>query len=243
MPRTNKIRWRKSDETKLAYRVRAFNAKRTRLIKQVPELADILPEKVSAADLKKRIYSRADYNKQIAKLNRFMIKDAEDAITTDSGVVTTKYQVRELNIQKSIINRRRAMMRRLHPDDTDKGIIGNVQRQNWRPRKLNPMKVSKSMWKETVENFEAQIFDSYYMEKDAQYKENYIKAVKDAYGEMAEEELNKLKSLPAETIVDMFYYDPNLQLEFHYPKDEQEAIEFHEFFKESFERYLNEKGL
>lgn len=245
MPKgTSPIKWRKSDKAKLAQRVRVFNAKRTRLIKQVPELSDILPEKASVSAIKERIYSRADFNKAIARLNRFMVPGASDVVTTKSGVVTTKYQIREMHIQKAQINRKRAQIRKLHPDDYFKGIMGTVKGQNLRPKKVDPQKVSKVMWDDVVKNLEAQFFDSYYARKDELYKKNYIRAVKDAYGEgAARDVIDVLEDMDSSLIADMYFYDPNLQIDFHYPMDEQEAEANLDFFKESLNEYFEHAGL
>lgn len=102
MPRVSQIKWRDADKAELAKQVRRFNAKRTRLIKIVPELEDILPKKASVNEIRKNVVSRSDFNKQIASLKRFMEKGMEDTVTTKQGVVTTKYQLRELQIQKKI---------------------------------------------------------------------------------------------------------------------------------------------
>lgn len=231
------IKWRNIDSKNLAKRVRAFNAKRTRLIKQVPELADILPAKVTVQELKANITTRSDFNKTIARLNRFMVKGAESTVTTKQGVVTTKYQIRELQINKAIINRRRAIMRKNENISLERGTTGSINKTNLRPKKLNVDAIGKSLWKEVVHNFEAQAMDTYYRKQDEKYKKNYLKAVKDAYGDNAPI-LEKLEQLPGEVIADMFYYDPNLQIDFHYPIDEEDAAENYVFFEETFKDYL-----
>lgn len=166
-----------------------------------------------------------------------MVKGAESTVTTKQGVVTTKYQIRELQINKAIINRRRAIMRKNENISLERGTTGSINKTNLRPKKLNVDAIGKSLWKEVVHNFEAQAMDTYYRKQDEKYKKNYLKAVKDAYGDNAPI-LEKLEQLPGEVIADMFYYDPNLQIDFHYPIDEEDAAENYVFFEETFKDYL-----
>lgn len=244
MPRKSQIKWRESDKKALSQAVRNFNAKRTRLIKQVPELADILPKKQNVGELRNLVYNRSDYNKILNRLKRFMVKGATDVITTKEGVVTTKYQVRELNINKSIINRKRAQLRKKANVSTEKGTMGAIEKMNLRPKKLDPNKIRKSMWDEVVQNFERQSLESYYNDRDDLYKQNYLKAFTDAFGGLDTDNLyDVIDSLPSSTVIEMFYYDPNLQIDFLYPIDEEDAINNYQFYKDTLINYLEEMGV
>lgn len=242
MRKPTPIKWRDVDRKELAKMVRKFNAKRTRLIKQVPDLEEFLPAKVSVSTLKEEIYSRSDFKKTIKRLNRFMEKGAENMVTTKSGVRTTKYQVREFKINKAIINRKRSQMRKEADVSTYKGTMGAIKDMNLRPKKLNVQKIKKSMWAEIVQNFERQSMDKYYVEHDDLYKKNYLKAFTDAFGGSSQATAlrKEIESLPPNVIVDMFYYDPNLQIDFLYPVDDEEAEQNLQFFTDTFHAYLDE---
>ena len=88
MQKRYNIKWRDTDEKALAKAVRKFNAKRTRLLKQVPELEEFLPAKLSTKELKKTIKTRRDFNNEINSIERFMQKGAEKPIVTKEGVKT-----------------------------------------------------------------------------------------------------------------------------------------------------------
>lgn len=93
MPGQSKIRWRESDAEKLAKKVKNFNAKISRLEKNHPELKDIIPEKMSAKDLKKGIQSRKQYNDIIKSLSDFTKRGAETRIEGAGGAATTKWEL------------------------------------------------------------------------------------------------------------------------------------------------------
>lgn len=96
MANVKPIKWRKVDEVKLAKSVRKFNASLTRLSKQNPEIFDagLYPDRVTVSNIKDRILSRTDYNREIARLNRWFDKGARDIITK-SGIKMTRYAYKE----------------------------------------------------------------------------------------------------------------------------------------------------
>lgn len=245
MPRVSQIRWRDADKAELAKRVRNFNAKRTRLIKLVPELVDILPPKASVAEIKSNIYSRSDFNKQINSLKRFMEKGMEDTVTTEQGVVTTKYQLNELQIQKKSINAKRAQTIKKQQPSTYKGTMGSINKRNLRPLKTDFQKVSKEMWDTIVNKMNRQYMDKYYNDSDERYKENYLRSLKNAYEGLDgfEEMYNRVEDMTAEDVVAMYYYDPNLQTDFNYPVDREEAQQNFTFVVDSFNNYLEKMDL
>ncbi len=109
MSRKSKIRWRKSDTEQLAKRVKNFNAKITRLEKKHPEIADLLPERVSAKTLKEDISSRADYNRIVKALAGFSEKGAEKIVTGKGGAQTTQWEYKQ--VQKAVQAENRARKR------------------------------------------------------------------------------------------------------------------------------------
>lgn len=109
MSRKSQIRWRKSDTEQLAKRVKNFNAKITRLEKKHPEIADLLPERVSAKTLKQDISTRADYNKIVKALAGFSEKGAEKIVTGKGGAQTTQWEYKQ--VQKAVQAENRARKR------------------------------------------------------------------------------------------------------------------------------------
>ena len=92
MPKQYNIKWRDSDTKKLANAVRSYNAKRTRLLKQVPELDEFLPPKASTKEIRAGVKTRRDLENEIKSLKRFLKKGAEKPIVTKEGVKTTAYE-------------------------------------------------------------------------------------------------------------------------------------------------------
>lgn len=79
MSKQPNIRWRQSDNESLRKAVKNYNAKITRLAKSKPELKDHLPERASMKTLREKIGTRADFNRQLGKLQEFAQRDIDTA--------------------------------------------------------------------------------------------------------------------------------------------------------------------
>lgn len=240
MPKTYNIRWSAKDTKQLSGKVRTFNTKRTKLIKLVPELEDILPPKANVSELRSSITTRKDFNKVIARLDRFLVKGAEDTITTEGGVVTTKYQLNELKIQQRTINQYRASQRKKADVSTERGTMGAINKMNLRPKTLKVEKASKEMWDSLVKSYERQSMDTYYNERDEIYKKNYLTALKNVFGDIDNDVIETVEGMEAKDVVDMFYYDPNLQIDFLYPVDDESTADSLRFYKQTLNEYLSQ---
>lgn len=237
MPKRYNIKWRDSDRKALANAARKFNAKRTRLLKQVPELEDFLPAKVNVQDMKESVKTRRDLNNLLKSLDRFLVKGAEKPIVTKEGVKTTQYQKRELQIKVNAINaRRRAELKKAAPS-TEKGTMGTVRENNLLPKNADINKVKSSDWAKYVESVEKQSKDSYSDERIERYKKNFIKGLENAFGEKGNNLKQLAMQLSGETLMEMYYNDPVLQIDFIYdPLEMQVKIEAME---EHLQNYLN----
>lgn len=83
------IRYDQKLNREIARTVRNFNAKVRRLEKLQREL---IPKRVSVAILKEEFTSRADLERRLKELKGFSTRGAEDIITTQGGVRTTRYE-------------------------------------------------------------------------------------------------------------------------------------------------------
>nr|DAO26671.1 MAG TPA: DNA terminal protein [Caudoviricetes sp.] len=223
MPKRYNIKWHESDEKELAKAVRKFNAKRTRLLKQVPELEDFLPDKLNVQDIKRETKTRSDFNKTLNSINRFMRKGAEKPIVTEQGVKTTQYEKNELQIKIRTINQRRAAERKRANVSTEKGTMGTIQANNLNPKKVDINKVKKSDWKKFVESVEKQSKDIYQKEKYDRYKENFIKGLQNAFGEKADQLVSMVEQIDPATLTQMYYDNPIIQIDFIYDPIEMQA--------------------
>lgn len=216
MQKRYNIKWRESDEKELSKAVRKFNAKRTRLLKQVPELEEFLPPKQSVKALRDSIKTRRDFRNEINSIERFMQKGAEKPIVTAEGVKTTAYEKKELGIKIRAINARRAAERKRANVSTEKGTMGTIRANNLQPKQVNIDKIKKSDWNKFVESVEKQARDSYSQEKYERYKENFIKGLENAFGESGAELVALAEQIDPETLAQMYFDDPILQIDFIY---------------------------
>ncbi len=216
MQKRYNIKWRESDEKELSKAVRKFNAKRTRLLKQVPELEEFLPPKQSVKTLRESIKTRRDFRNEINSIERFMQKGAEKPIVTAEGVKTTAYEKKELGIKIRAINARRAAERKRANVSTEKGTMGTIRANNLQPKQVNIDKIKKSDWNKFVESVEKQARDSYSQEKYERYKENFIKGLENAFGESGAELVALAEQIDPETLSQMYFDDPILQIDFIY---------------------------
>lgn len=240
MQKRYNIKWRKTDEKKLAKAVRKFNAKRTRLLKQVPELEEFLPPKASTKDIRKSVQTRRDLKNELNALERFMRKGAEKPIVTKEGIKTTAYEKKEIAIKVRAINQRRAAELKKAAPSTEKGTMGTIRENNLKPKKYDIDKIKKSDWKKFVESVEKQSRDSYAADRYDRYKDNFIKGLENAFGEKGAELIEIAKQIDSETLTQMYYDDPILQIDFIYdPLEMQVKIDA---MKEHLTGYLESMG-
>lgn len=216
MQKRYNIKWRDTDEKELAKAVRKFNAKRTRLLKQVPELEEFLPPKASTKEIRKSVQTRRDLKNELNALERFMRKGAEKPIVTKEGIKTTAYEKKEIAIKVRVINQRRAAELKKAAPSTEKGTMGTVRENNLKPKKYDIDKIKKSDWKKFVESVEKQSRDSYAADRYERYKDNFIKGLENAFGEKGAELIEIAKQINAEILTQMYYDDPILHIDFIY---------------------------
>lgn len=216
MQKRYNIKWRESDEKELAKAVRKFNAKRTRLLKQIPDLEEFLPAKISTKEIREQIKTRRDLKNELNSIERFMCKGAEKPIVTKEGIKTTTYEKKEIEIKVRAINARRTAERKRANVSTEKGTMGTIRENNLRPKQVDINKIKKSDWEKFKESVEKQARDSYFQGKYERYKENFMKGLENAFGEKGRELQEIAAQISAERLTQMYYDDPILQIDFIY---------------------------
>lgn len=196
MSRRHNIRWNESDLAELNRVVRNFNAKINRLAKKNPENKSVLPDKISAAQLKELINTRQDLNRELNALKRFSRRGAEQIIEVpenDYNLKITKWQRTEMNRRVAIINRRRkARLEKLADIEATsrgeglgykRGDIGmgkatevSLSPMNAFTRRMNQRDL-KMKWKNIMQESQS----DYFTEKDYRLKSNYIKALSENF--------------------------------------------------------------
>lgn len=106
----SRIRWTKTDYSRLRSSINEFNRKVRRLKSQG---LTYIPDEVKYKDYKKLIKSRRDLDREIRTLDRFSRENASDLVYVESmegKVPITRWQRNEINRRRGIINRRRQEM-------------------------------------------------------------------------------------------------------------------------------------
>lgn len=98
------IKWKKQDYLQLGKAVANFNKKINRL--QAEERKAYLPDIIDYSNLKQNITTRAELNRQINSLKRFMREGAENIYTTEAGEQISKWEKQETLKSMNIARRR-----------------------------------------------------------------------------------------------------------------------------------------
>lgn len=217
------IKWRPIDNKKLSQAVRSYNSKLTRTVNKYPELKDYMPPRVNVKDLKKEITNRADYNRIIKSLKRFLKKGAEKPIITKGGVKTTRYQKRELQLNIQRINRERAKQRARIQNAKEHGTYDIMYNETLIPKRSDIENIKVKDWDKFVESIEKQAKGDYYSEKNRQLKENWLSAFDTIFGQMGGSVRTAVELMPSDVFVDSFFYDDIMSIDFVYDPLEAEV--------------------
>ena len=208
MSRQSNIKWRIQDERELAQVARDFNRKLDRLVQANPKKASVYPQfynpatqqlesEISVSTLKELIQTRADYNRYVNMLKRFM-KDGVEAIVDapDNGyeTKTTKWHIDEMNRLKGIVNRkRRSRLDKLSTIDmmSSEGNLGYTLGERFgmglaSRNQLNPTQAFTPS--QTPRDINYKLFSllkqtgsNYYKNKDEELKRNFIRTLQRNY--------------------------------------------------------------
>ncbi len=239
MAESNKIRWRSIDQKAVTNIARRFNAKITRVMKAHPDWTEILPERINVKELSEKLRSdtRREFNREMAKLERFLRKGAEMPYTTKSGVATTVWQKKEIdNTFRAINAKRRAERKKLDPS-IFKGNLHSIQENNLLQRKNTVQEISPKYWKEFVRNLDYQL-EQEYKDKSNIYKMNLLKAISNILGEKSEL-YNLVSQVVPERIKRFADTSSLISISFLYEPLEPEDIE--EYFKSELFELLKEE--
>lgn len=196
MSKQPRIKWRESDSQELNRAVKNFNAKLSRLEKKNPQMKNVLPERVSVAQMKELINTRQDLKREINALKRFSKRGAEEIVSvpdTDYNLKITKWQKTEMNRRIAIINRRRAKrledIENMEMSSRGEGLgytrgqfgMGKQEAAELRPMNAFTRRMSQSdlKWKWKAIKSESQ--SDYFTKRDYAVRENYIKGIKENY--------------------------------------------------------------
>lgn len=239
MSRKPPINWRKTDAEKLNKEVERFNAKIYRTKRAHPEMENILPETIKKADKAKMVEElknapRSEFNKEIKSLDRFLKKGAEKEIVSETGNRVTRWEKNEVSLKVAQINRERTKERKAveNMEATSRGEKIGLKRGEMGSERLNELKPKKfdfnkikggKEWKRFKASVEKQASPQARNERMEGYKANYIKGLRAAFGEHADDIISIIEGLPAETVVQTYYSEQEATIEFFYEPQEMET--------------------
>ena len=238
MSKYHKIRWTEQDSKEIARVVKNFNSKITRLAKKNPEIANILPEKVSSKQLKEIINTRQDLHRELNSLKRFSKKGAERIVIvpdTEYDLKTTNWQKVEMNRRIGIINRRRKeRLERLQDVEmTSRGkSLGYTRGQLGMGKAtevaLQPMTaffrtMGNTDLKKRWQSILVQSQSDYFTKRDYQVRDNYITGLKQNYNESdIKDIIDKIEHMDIKEFLNIFNQEGGT-FEFLYPNSELES--------------------
>ena len=238
MSKYHKIRWSKQDQEEISRVVRNFNSKISRLAKQNPEIASILPEKVSSRELKELINTRQDLKRELNALKRFSKRGSEEIVdvpNSEYGLKITHWQRTEMNRRIGVINRKRKM--RLNElqniEMTSRGEslgytrgqlgMGKAEEVALQPmtafyRTMGNMDLKKR-WKSIL----TQSQSDYFTKRDYQVRDNYVTGLKQNYNEdEIKDIIDKIENMDIKDFLNIFNQEGGT-FEFLYPNSELES--------------------
>lgn len=223
MARSSKINWRKKDAETIANLARRFNTKITRVSKN-SIIGSVQPERINSKLLQEELkqMDRANFNKVVKRMSRYLEKGAEMPYTTKSGVNTTVWQKKEIdNAFRSINAQRRREIKKYNPSEYT-GTISTIEKANLAPRKNTVESIKPKNWEKFVENVERQMLGESDEEKQNKYKTNFLNAVEATIGKNSRL-YNALENVPASRLYRYYFTEPLLQISFTSdPKDADE---------------------
>lgn len=242
------IRWRKKDTEELKRKVRNYNAKINRLIKKNYN-GELVPAKLKFKDVKNKIENRMEYKEQIQLINALTKRGSEESVKTKRGAVIPKFELEQTKIKVKKINKDRKKRKEAYektpPTDRNKSLGETAE--HYRDMNVNKIRPKKFNWenmsKKDFEMYKKSLYeyDEKQQEKEQQYRDNFYKAMEASLNDEQFEQLKKIIDLiPSNKLVEKFYTDINMKIDFFYEPTEQQ-LKFEEII-ESWKSVQEEGG-
>jgi hypothetical protein len=186
---------------------------------------------------------RKDFNREISSLERFMKKGNETPIENKAGLKITKWEKRETYLKFQQKERNKAKAREKANVSTEKGTMGNIQKNSLQPATFSFEKKDTRNWNKFKAGLEKQISSNYNKEKLAIYRDNLNKAIDEQF--LIENHRRLLKNLwdnvEDEEMLQAGFDNPNLMIDFNYDEHD-ENVRFETVFNDLIEYIANLKG-
>lgn len=229
------IRYTKKDEIKLKKLVRNYNNKINRLNKKGLD-ANYIPSKLKLKNERELIKNgeRIDFNERIKYYESFLKRGSEKLVKSNRGLVLPKYEIDQVNIMLKKINRNRRKRKKAYENEpltdrnkkinqANKEMLKNLSVNELKDKKFN----FKNKSKKDYEKFKNSLSEYYQTqeERNKLYRENYYKAINTVFNiDQSEKIIKVLDELSTDTIVDKYYNDINMDIDFVYEPSELSLI-------------------
>ena len=216
MARTHDIRWTESDLAEYNRRRKNFNAKRQRLLKKDPTIADFLPEAMTIDKIK----TRKDFN--------LFLKDSDDFLKRGSEVETEYHGLQVPTFFKDLMNRRIRSQnaRRAHQRKQLSAEGGTATLKN--EAELAKFNIVEPIKPEQIgkifQGLDRRTYDSSSAKTDELYKQNYFKAVREELGHYGNDIIDLLQGVSGSTMLDGLRTDMSLEIKFVYETQAQAEL-------------------
>lgn len=249
MPTRSAIRWRRDDIKKLSNAVRRYNSLIARAANKNPGISEYLPQPVKTDILRDDILSRNDFNRVINRLNRSNLQNLQETVSYQNGLSITLYQKREIDIQKRIINQRRAHRAKELGQivSPEKGTLGTLAEQNLRPRNPNLTTIPPERFASWFQKFVGEETDLRLSLIQKQYKENLLKSFDTVFGKdsMEADTLRRLvMNLSPEALTKAMHDNAFIYIRYIYSEEDKKEI-FDTFYSEAiqyFQQFFTDEG-
>lgn len=222
MRRRYNIRWSDSDDQLLRKTVKNFNAKITRLNKKLPpEKRNALPGKASVKELKEVISTRQDFKREIASLQRFSKRGAEEIVKAPDNyynVEITEWQRDDMIRRARAINRMRTtrLEKMVNLSATSRGVdvgykrgegagIAKNQEVELMPVKAFTPKQDRYDIREKHSALIRESSDTYWLKREIRVRKNFIKGIRQNFSSVDTTDLiNHLERMDIGMFIERF---------------------------------------
>lgn len=203
-----------TDASALKKIVSAFNRKRNRAEKKY----GYQPEKIKYSELIENISSRQEFNRIKNVYSRYLKPGQEKLYTNNSGITTTRWLRNEANYAIRRINNARMAKKE------EIGLNRELSRQtidelNLRPRTNHIKTITNQGYiNKYFKSLQKNANIDYYRKGEEQYKKNYLKSLRDVYGNVPgfNELYTLVKNLPGSTLISAAADNPTFSISFQY---------------------------
>lgn len=226
MPRASAsgIRIRKSDVERIKKLNASARRKQRRLKNEFGVEINIDIKKVNDFS------TREQFNNYVQSLENFTYRNRYRYVKNEYGVVISRKQYNEIRKETERINKiyeqRRKRLdkmpftsrgKKTYETVKDRRLMGDVRFNEFRKRTFRFEKFrNKSELNAFVNNLSIKLKPDYFSKKDILYKQNYIKALQNVYGTLADDIIEIVEKMNTSQFIDIFYSEDIGEIGFHY---------------------------